>query len=716
MTAPRPAHPTGRWAPAGRRAGATAGLVLVLGALAGAYWWYAAPAFALDRAADRNVLLVTIDTLRGDALGAYGGAAATPNLDALAAGGARFTFAHSHAVLTLPAHASILTGRYPYEHGLRDNAGYRLRDGEVTLATLLKPLGFAAGAFVSAFPLDQRYGLQAGFEAYDDRISEVGSTMAVSIPERRGDETVAAALSWIERQPGRWFGWVHVFDPHAPYAPPREWAARYPSDAYAGEVAWTDAALGPLFARLEREPRPTLVVVTADHGESLGEHGEMTHGVFAYEATLHVPLIVADVVPGRAPRRGVRLDTPARHVDLLPTILDALGAGPALPPGLPGASLVDVINRRGGDDRPAYFESMMPTLTRGWAPLAGVLVGREKYINLPIQELYDLSSDPRERQNLAATRPERSRVLAGVLRGFNTAPPGRPAEETAAARSRLRALGYTSGSPAPVRDRYTENDDPKRLVDLDRMLHTAADRFASGRTDEAIALCNEIIARRPDMADAYRYLAFVLWQTGRPGPAIATLTTALARGVTQRDLQVKLGVYLAETGQTKQAIALLETLPDDDTEALNALGIAYGAAGRPTDALRVFRRAQALDPTNGLAHQNIGTLHLLAGRTAEAEAALREALAIDPTLAEAHTTLGVVLARTGRRGEAVDAWKRAVDLEPTEFKALYNLVVALVAEGRLAEARDYGSRYIATAPPALHASDIAHLRRLLDGR
>ena len=231
-----------------------------------------------------------------------------------------------------------------------------------------------------------------------------------------------------------------------------------------------------------------------------------------------------------------------------------------------------------------------------------------------------------------------------------------------------------------------------------------------------MAICRQVLQRRPDTADAYRFLAFVLWQTGHPGDAIATLGTALARGVTEQDLQVKLGLYLAESGRAAQAIALLETVPGEDTEALNALGIAYGTAGRRADAMRVFRRALDLDPTNGLAYQNIGTLQLIAGDRRAAEASLRQAIATDPTLAEAHTTLGVVLADTGRRTEAVAAWTRAVQLEPTEFKALYNLVLELVAEKRMDEARDFGSRYLRTAPPGLYAADIAHIRRLLDER
>jgi len=676
-----------------------------------AWWWLRTPAFAVAVRADRNVLVITIDTLRGDALGSYGGRAATPHLDGLAAHGARFGFAHAHAVLTLPSHASILTGRYPYEHGIRDNSGFRVRSGETTLASRLKALDFATGAFVSAYPLDQRYGLNAGFGTYDDRVSEVGKTTELVVPERRADETVTSALDWIGRQNGKWFAWVHVFDPHAPYKAPPDWQAKYPSDAYAAEVAWTDFALGPLLDRLPQLSRPTLVVVTADHGEGLGEHGEMTHGIFAYESTLHVPLVLAEIGPGLPERRGVTITSPARHVDIVPTVLDAVGAPAA--GDLPGASLVDVIARGDGNDRPSYFESMMPMLARGWAPLRGVLVAREKYIDLPIPELYDLAADKGELQNVAAVRADRSPVLQRVLQGFNVAPPNRPAEETAGTRERLRALGYTGGSPAPARDKYTEQDDPKRLIDLDQMLHRARERFQAGHAADAVTLYQQVIARRPDTADAYRNMAFVLWQAGRPGQAIATLEAALKNGVTQRDIQVKLGTYLAEVGAAAKAVPLLETLPQDDTEVLNALGIAYAHSGRPAEAMRLFRRALEFDATSGLAHQNIGTLHLRAGDVKAAETSLREALRIDPTLSGALTTLGVVLVKTGRGPEAVEAWTRAVELEPTEFDALYNLTIELLAEGRIDEARKFGDRYLTSAPPALYASDLAHVRKLL---
>ncbi len=703
-------------ASAGSRARvAIVGAALVAILALGAWWGLRSPAFAIDVNADRNVLLVTIDTLRADALGSYGGRAVTPNMDRLAAHGARFTFAHAHAVVTLPSHASILTGRYPYEHGIRDNTGYRLPQTQTTAATRLKALGFATGAFVGGFPLDRRFGLGVGFDAYDDNLSSPASPGAIGSEddrERRADAVVASALDWIGRQSGKWFVWVHVYDPHVTYDPPGEWKTRFPADPYLGEVSFSDAALGALFDRLSTQTRPTLAVVTADHGESLGDHGELTHGVFAYEPVLQIPLIVSEIGTGvrESTHAGVVVEAPARHVDLLPTLLQAIGA--PTDATLPGSSLRDAIAGSGAADRPSYFESMTPTLARGWAPLRGVLVGREKLIDLPIAELYDLSTDSTEQRNLFATRNDRTPVMMNVLKTFNVAPPGRPQRETPDTLERLRSLGYIGGASAAVREEYTDRDDPKRLIELEQTMTRAADAFRLGRPADAIEMYKSVIAKRADTEDAYRKLALVYWRTGRPSDAIATLEAALRNGVTQSEVRIKLGQYLAESGHADKAIALLVGETGDDPDALVALGNAYQLANQPAAAIKTFKRLLEIDPKNGLAWENIGTSQLQTGDTAAAEASLRRAIELDKTLAGAYTALGVVLAGSNRRSEAIDAWKSAVTQDPTELNALYNLTINLAAAGQRDEARVYGERFIAAAPQTMKG-DIAAIRRAI---
>ncbi|MFI5179737.1 MAG: sulfatase, partial [Vicinamibacterales bacterium] len=371
-----------------------------------------------------NVLLVTIDTLRKDRVGAFGNRLGlTPTLDRLAAGGVRFTHAFSPAPMTLPAHASMLTGLLPRRHGIRNNTGFRLDERVPTLATALKGAGYRTGAFLGAFVLDGRFGLGRGFDDYDDRFPRADRA-SFHYAQRRAADVVALAGDWI-LGPGAsssapWFAWVHLFDPHAPYdAPPEFRAGRA---AYDAEVAYADAMLGRLLDRLRSAHAldRTVVVVTADHGESLGEHGELTHGLFAYDATLAVPLILY------APSMTARtVEAPVSHTDLLPTILDLLGLG--LPAPVDGWSLVRVP----AADRPLYFEAMDASLTRGWAPLRGVVQDGWKYIDLPDEELYDLTADPHELHNRIGHDPHRD-VLKRALESADS-------PETAAPRVALGA-------------------------------------------------------------------------------------------------------------------------------------------------------------------------------------------------------------------------------------------------------------------------------------
>ncbi len=697
-------------------------MLVALGLVA---WLERTPAFRMESARDQNVVLITIDTLRADAMSSYGGPANTPNIDALAASGARFTFAHAHTVLTLPSHTTILSGRLPYEHGVRDNGGFRVRAGTETLATRLKRLGFATGAFVGGFPLTKRFGLTPGFDVYDDQMPEMRGAIEASMPERPADAVVGRALDWIGRQNGRFFAWVHVYDPHSPYRPPADLAAQYASQPYYGEVAFVDRAFGPLFDRLRSLSRPVTVVLTADHGESLGEHGEATHGMFAYESTLHVPLIIARV--GGRPRssRGIVIDTPARHIDIVPTVLDAIGA-PA-DTSLGGTSLLPSLRGQRNDSESSYFEAMSYNLVRGWAPLRGVLRGHEKYIDLPIPELYELDKDPRESTNLVRQQSDRVRVMLNLLRQYNTAPPDRPSGESQQTADALRSLGYVTGA-APAKAVYTEADDPKTLVKIDEDLHTATDLVQQGHTHEAIGVFESVIARRPTTADAYTSLAHAQWDAGDPGAAIATLKRALQNGAPERDVRIRLGLYLAEShADPKQAIAVLEGRTGEDVEALTALGVAYGDADRANDALRTFQRVLALDPTNGIAYQNMSSIILREGlaskdaavRAAKLQAAERyahDAIGADPALGEAYTTLGVIEASTGRKPEAIESWKRAVELDRAQFNALYDLWFELAAAGRREEAALYGRQFVASAPPALFVTDIEEVRRYLRER
>jgi choline-sulfatase len=685
-----------------------------------------APSRDLRPIARQNVLLITIDTLRADALACYGGPAQTPTLDRLAASGVRFDFAHAHAVTTLPSHASILTGTYPFQHGIRDNSGYRLAPASRTVATVLKQAGYATGAFVAAFPLHARFGLSQGFDTYDDRFGDTVAPDEFAMPERPAPAVVALARSWIGQQAASgaaqpWFAWVHLFDPHAPYRPPAPFDAQYAAQPYYGEVAAVDAALAPLVDDLRSSSRPTLVVVTGDHGEALGDHGEQTHGLFAYESTLRIPLIIAEVAPSRAGApaddgRGDVSPVSARHVDLLPTILE--GTGQAVPADLPGRSLLTGAARGDRTARPSYFEAMSAMLNRGWAPLSGVLVDRDKYVDVPIAERYDLARDSAEQTNIAGRMPERDRALVAALRGFNVAPAADRQAESAEVAARLQALGYLSGRAARKAN-YTDADDPKTLVDLDRDVHDAVEAFTSGRYADAVQIYQRVLARRPDMAIAYRHLAFIEWQRGRAPAAIEALQRAMNAGVRDPRLVGQLGSYLTETGRAAEGIALLEsvaTSADAGLDALNALGIAYAQTGRAAQARAVFERVLTIDPQSSVPLENLGLLALERGDVATARHQFERAAAANPRSARAQAGLGNVALRSGDREAAVNAWIRAVQFDPKNVDALYNIGTTLARDGKMAAARPYLEQFLRTAPPALYARDIQEVSRLLTRR
>jgi arylsulfatase A-like enzyme/Flp pilus assembly protein TadD len=663
----------------------------------------------------QNVLLITIDTLRADAIGAAGNSAvATPWIDRLAGGGVRFTSAHASAVVTLPSHASILSGLYPFRHGVRENAGFRFPATAETLATLLKARGFRTGAFVSAFPLDARFGLTRGFDVYDDRFPKSEANTAFRVPERPGTATVAAAQRWIASasSDGPWFAWVHLYEPHFPYAPPEPYASRYRTAPYLGEVSAADAALGPLLQLVldQPTPRPTLVILTGDHGEALGEHGEMTHGLFAYEGTLRVPLVIHQ--PRLFSPRVV--SAPVRHVDILPTVLDAVGV--PLPGALDGHSLIAVAT--GGSAAPAatYFESLSASINRGWAPLYGVARGSLKYIDLPIPELYDLEADPSESRDLAASRSEDVRELQRLLAGLRADDkPASPARESAQTREQLRSLGYLAGSAA-AKAHYTEADDPKRLIAIDRSIEEVVSRYQRGDLPGAIALGEQIVRQRPDMPLSLVHLAFLYNEAGDHGRAVAAISRALELNPAAEDVAALAGAYLTEAGKPEQAIARLapyarESQPDVDV--LIAYGVALASGGKPGEALDAFARARRLDPGNGLPLVNEATVYLMSGDRDRASASFTAALSIDPELARAHNGLGVIAAQRKDYEAALEHWRRAVALDPRDYETLYNLGDLLVTLGRPAAARTYWQQYLSTAPPALEASDRERVRQWL---
>jgi arylsulfatase A-like enzyme/Flp pilus assembly protein TadD len=663
------------------------------------------------------VLLVTVDTLRADALGAYGNRdASTPWIDRLAAGGVRFDDAHAQNVTTFPSHANILSGRYPFDHGVRDNISFRFPPGVDTLATLLATHGYRTGAFVSAFPLASRFGLQRGFDVYDDRFVGVHSRTAFRLEERPGTETVTLARRWLEAQAGHpWLCWVHVYEPHYPYDPPEPFASRFRGDPYLGEVAAADAALGPLLEPiLAAGPAGrTLVVLTGDHGESLGEHGEATHGILAYEATLRVPLVLYQ--PRLFPPRVV--SEPVQHVDLLPTILDALAL--PVPDGLPGRSLLSLARGASSPPRPSYFEALAGQLNRGWAPLYGVIYGRTKYIDLPIPELYDLARDPGETRNLAATRPDELEAMRARLAPLRAADRGaEPQPESADVLDRLRSLGYVSAGPSPAKERYTEDDDPKRLIALDGLLREVRGLYLEGDVKGALERCRELVRRRPQMALSLLYLAHLEREAGDLEGGVSALERALALNPADTTTLSLLGAYLTQAGRPGEAIRLLSgpaASPEPDPEVLRSLALALGRLHRGKEAVAVLERARRIDPQNVQLLVDLGTIRLMEGEVGPAREAFEAALSENPRVARAESSLGFIDAQSGRVEPALEHLKKALALDPRECQALLALASLASRQGGAAAARPYLELFVESAARTPCAASEGSARQRLAG-
>jgi len=358
---------------------------------------------------------------------------------------------------------------------------------------------------------------------------------------------------------------------------------------------------------------------------------------------------------------------------------------------------------------------MSSMLNRGWAPLSGVIADREKYISLPIAERYDLAADAAETTNVAGRAPDRDKTLAEALRDFGAALPGTRAREDPQAAARLRSLGYVGGS-APVKATYTAADDPKTLLPLDQAIHRGVEFYVGHRPAEAIRLYKDMIAKRPEMALAYRHLAFVQWESGAVPAAIVTLRTAMTAGAAQPDVVSQLGTYLAEAGNAAEAISLLEPAAAGDApdiDALNGLGIAYARAGRADEARRIFERILGLDAESVMAVENLGALDLARNDLAGALQHFERAVALDPQSSQAHAGVGVVALKRGDRAKAIASWKKAVELDATNYDALYNLATTLARDGRMAEARPYLERFVRTAPPAFYEKDVRDVSAIL---
>ena len=688
--------------------GACLALGLGLGLAAGAVPSPVRP--AAGRPSRLNVLLVTLDTLRADRVGAYGSRRGlTPNLDGLAGRSAVFTRAFAHTTVTLPSHTNILLGATPSFHGVHDNLNFVVRDEFVTLAEHLGGQGYATAAFVGGFPLVSHFGLDQGFSVYDDSFKDQPSAAAAGTDPRNGERPAgdvwASARKWLSGREAPWFLWLHFYDCHDPYAPPEPYRTRHAQAPYDGEVAYVDSVLGDVLKALEDQglEETTLVVCVSDHGESLGEHGESTHGYLAYNATLWVPLVIR--VPGLGPRR---VEQNVSHIDIFPTVCDALGVD--RPKGLQGASLLPLMRGRALPDRPVYFEALSPYYNMGWAPLRGLIDKESKLIDSPRPELYDLGRDFGETADLAgktdlgALRKELAEVMAS-----QASPGGDQAAQASdrATRERLKSLGYVGSLPGPKRATFGPEDSPSALLPYHNRAAEALALYKAGQAAEGVRLLREILTARKNISAACLNLAAIYKGERKPGDAIAVLRLGLEAMPESYDLFFQQLSDLYEMGDFAEVLRVFgeRGFPqvEFDPVVWNLVGLAYWKKGDVAQALASFDQSLAIDATFAVTYHSLGTVHFdVYRKTGRAEsyerarAAFEKATALDPGYSAAFYSLGVACAQAGDFERAIGSLDRALALDPGLDEAHFFLGTAHLRLGHRALAYEHLARYRAT--------------------
>ncbi len=661
-----------------------------------------------------NVLLITLDTTRADRLGCYGHTPArTPALDALADTGVRFAEAFCQVPLTLPSHAALLTGTNPPSNGIRINAGGVLSKELLTLAEVFQQRGYRTGAFIGAWVLDSTFGLDRGFDLYDDQIGG-NDDLSNAITERRGDEVCDAALTWLEQQsPRPFFAWVHFFDPHHPYDPPEGYRAGF-AHPYDGEIAFMDAQVARLVRWLDEHQlrAQTLIVAVGDHGEAFDEHDETQHGLFVYDTTLRVPLIFScptRLPGGRVVTGGVRL------IDVMPTVMEWMGW--SRPADIDGESRVEALRTGVADFVPVYAETEYPRLAFGWSPLRCVITAEWKYIAAPRPELYDRAADPRELQNVIAEHPAAARELQDELDQLLTDARQRLATAVALDErmlERLSSLGYVGGAAPGDDETAAPRHDPKDMVAVYRGFMKAKGAAQLQRHGEVVALLEPLVRQSPESDTLRAALGEAYLALERFAEARAEYEASLRTLSWDPRNWCGLGDVCRAQHQTEGAIAAyrraLEESPDYG-QAHSRLGLVFAQQNDFQQAEAHFRRYVELSPRSPNALANLANVLMPLGRSRDAVELLRQALQIDPQYGPAHRALWRALKHSGQRAAALTAVRAALKILP-EDRALMGELAWLLATSPEAglrngpEALRWAERIAGPQPTDARALDI----------
>jgi tetratricopeptide (TPR) repeat protein len=680
----------------------------------------AALALIAAAAAPPNLLLVSIDTLRADRVGCYGYAAIeTPALDRLAREGLLLEDATVHVPQTRPSHASMLTGLYPFTHGVRDNFSPPL-DGKVpTLAALLKARGYDTAAFIGGYPLAASSGLNRGFDLYDDALG-TGSAGGALMAERVGAEVVDRALRWLGGRRRPFFAFVHLYDPHTPYEPPRPFSGRYPGRPYDGEVAYADAQLGRLMAFLDSRGLrgTTLVVATSDHGEGLGDHGEDEHLVFVYESTLSVPLLMA--WPGTLPA-GRRVGGQFRTVDLMPTLLHLMGVPPAATDGASRAS--ELRGGRSLPDNESYAESLYGQLHFRWAPLRALRAEGWKYIEAPRPELYHLRQDAAERTNVLDVRGQVATRMRERLATYGSTAPAAAIElpADAGAVERLVSLGYVGAGGGPSTG--VKGADPKDMIAghqaYSRDVQKGLRLFRAGDVDGSLEILERLARQEAVAFEVPYFLGKALLRKRRYADAVKSLEDARAILPRFAPLYVDLAQAFRLQGKPREARAAVNRgleIAEKNAALWEEGGLAAQQMGDVAAAQAALETARALDPGSVRARLALSAIYRGRGDRAAATTELREAVRRNPRSASAWNALGVLLGESGSASDAESAFRKGLEADPADADLLYNLADLLMSNDRPRDALPLLEKLETVAPAFEEGREaLARVRRDLAG-
>jgi arylsulfatase A-like enzyme/Tfp pilus assembly protein PilF len=657
-----------------------------------------------------NVLLISLDTVRPDHLGCYGyDRVSTPNIDEIAQESFVFTDAVASVPLTLPSHSTIFTGLNAVSHGARINGTFVLGEEVTTLAEVLKDHGYATGGFVGSFVIDSRFGTAQGFDTYDDRMETEARRVGSLHPERAGTAVTQSACDWLRDVEEPFLAFVHYYDPHTPYEPPAPYDSIYAGRPYDGEIAFTDGEVGRLIDCVTEKgvSERTLVVLLSDHGEGLGDHDELEHGLLIYDTTIRVALMI-DPPSGLSRSRDLAepgsIDQPVGLVDVFPTVLDLLGIDPGME--IDGRSVVPVMEGKPLPPKMYYIETLYPNLAYKWSPLTGVRFSEWKYILAPEAELYDLEDDPGELQNLHESDPERAAQLKENLLVFAHAGVGAPAEKVklhGEDAEKLKALGYVSPSgswtPEDIEPRGT---DPKRMIGhLQELLYGGTEAFNAGDMKTAIEKFSRLVELDPMNQMAHLNLAEALLQIGDNSGAEAEFIKLTEIDSTNSQAYLRLGDVARQKGDLDRALFLYRIAADILPEAphvLSNIGSILMEKGRVDSAFAVLDEALEMDPTDQIALVNMGLGHLHMESYDEALRWFHSTLDVNPEHKKALVNIAHVYIQRGVPDSTIAYLERARDVDRDDGKIFQNLGNAYRQKGMVSQAAEAFERAVELEP------------------